>query len=509
LLAKNEQFQAHYVTVRNDAEKILNYQAEWDTITSSLENLDEILVPALQTNKLESPEYQKHILNYDAVLENIAGMFAEIQNNWDGQTESGQLEFMALDYQTSRLSEQSHIEVAAVVSRADLLIKLQEVLLQLWRATNSLLFDKSGFIATQEFRGKPSFVWLDRENFKTAIRAFISFWLAVAIWIQFNPPGGFMFVTLSTALVVLVSYTPIAPNLLYILFTLGFLFAVPAYIFLLPQMTHWIELAAFLFAYAFIGFYVFAGPVSIFFLLGLMTLGIQNTMSYNFDVILILILLFYMVCTSLLVSVYFPFTSKPQKLYLSFRRRFFTTCEKMMAQGSSKSHYGKNRILQVRLGIAAALTAKMRQWGPMIDSVYFPGNTPDKISSFNLACTVLLEQLKILARQDRVFGKNQLVAQARTKANSAMLATLCGSLANPAQQARIASTFDDVIMEVGSTEARLRDFLGEDYLTTYDKKELTEFYLFINLQASILAGIVQCRDAVEALDWKQLQGKKF
>ena len=509
LLTKNEQFQAHFVSVRNDAEQILNYQAEWDAVASSFENLDEILVPALQTNKLESSDYKKHILNYDAVLENIAGMFTGIQNGWDGQAEPGQLEFMALDYQTSRLSEQSHIEVAAVVSHADLLIKLQKVLLQLWRATNSLLFDKGGFIAAEEFRGKPSFVWLDRENFKTAIRVFISFWLAVAIWIQFNPPGGFMFVTLSTALVVLVSYTPVSPKLLYILFTLGFMFAVPAYIFLLPQMTHWIELAAFLFTYAFIGFYVFAGPVSIFFLLGLMTLGIQNTMNYNFNVLLILILLFYMVCTSLLVSVYFPFTSKPQKLYVSFRRRFFTACEKMMAQGSSKGHYGKHKILQIRLSVATALTAKMRQWGPMIDSVYFPANPPEKISSFNLACTVLLEQLKILARQDRVFGKNRLRVLARTKANNKMLARLCSSLANPAHRAHIASTFDEVITEAGSTEARLRDFLGGDYLKIYDRNELTEFYLYINLQASILVGIIQCRDALEALDWEQLQGEKF
>ncbi len=509
LLANNEPFQAHYVTVRNDAEKILNYQAEWDTIASSFENIDEILVPALRISRLENIEYQKHILNYDAVLENITSMFAEIQNNWTTQAEHKQLKFMALEYETSSLSDQSHIEVAAVVSRADLLIKLQEVLLQLWRATNSLLFNKSGFIAAEEFRGKPSFVWLDRENFKTAIRVFISFWIAVAIWTQFNPPGGFMFVTFSTVFVVLVSYTPVSPKLLYILFTLGFLFAVPAYIFLLPQMNHWIELAAFLFTYAFIGFYVFSGPVSIFFLLGLMTLGIQNTMSYNFDIILILILLFYMVCTSLLVSVNFPFTSKPQKLYVSFRRRFFSTCEKMIAQGSSQGHYGKNRILQARLGIATALTAKMRQWGPMIDKLYFPANPPEKISSFNLACTVLLEQLKILARHNRVFDKNRLVALTRTKANNKMLARLCSSLANPAQQARIANTFDEVITEAGSTEARLRGFLGRDYLKIYDRNELTEFYLYINLQASILAGIVQCRNALEALDWEQLQGKKF
>jgi hypothetical protein len=63
--------------------------------------------------------------------------------------------------------------------------------------------------------------------------------------------------------------------------------------------------------------------------------------------------------------------------------------------------------------------------------------------------------------------------------------------------------------KVGNIESRLGEFLGENYLKTYGRKELTEFYLYINLQVSILAGIVQCRESLEALDWDQLQGKKF
>ena len=509
LLSANEAFQSHFVSVRNDAEAISAYRGEWDTIASCFEQLDELLVPALQTQALENSLYARHILNYDAVIENITSMLEDVQAAWSGQAECRPLHLTELNYSTENLYEESHLSVAAVVSRADLLSKLQNVLQRLRGATNSLLFDQGGFTKADEFRGKPSFIWLDRENFKTAIRAFTSFWIATTIWIMFNPPGGFMFVTLSTALVVLVSYTPVTPKLLYILFTLGFLFAVPAYIFLLPQMTHWIELAAFLFTYAFFGFYFFAGPVSIFFLLGLMTLGIQNTMNYNFNVILILILLFYMVCTSLVVSVNFPFTSKPQRLYLSFRRRFFQCCEKMISQGSSGGGIGKKGLMQTRLSIATGLSAKMRQWGAMIDGKYYPANSVENISSFNFACTALLEQLKILARQNSVFSRNQLVTQARAKTNSQALSRLCHALATPAQQEQVASTFNKVNTELGDIESRLSEFLGDSYLNTYSTKELTEFYLYINLQASILAGIVQCRHSMEALDWNQLQGRKF
>ena len=301
-----------------------------------------------------------------------------------------------------------------------------------------------------------------------------------------------MFVTLSTALVVLVSYTPLAPKMLFILFTLGFAFAIPAYIFLLPQMTHWVELAAFLFGYAFIGFYVFAGPISIFFLLGLMTLGIQNTMNYNFAVLLSIILLFYLICTNLIVTEYFPFTSKPQLLYASFRRRFFG-----------------EKVTAVRLGIATSLIAKMRLWVAMIDSHYFPDNPPEKIAALNHACAVLLEQLKILASRDDTSRDNGLIARAREKTDNALLARLCKTLATHPQEAAITATLGAPNGQRDDIETRLGESLGQDYLEIYDINELTEFYLYINLQAFIHAGLVDCRETLAALDWSQLQGKKF
>ena len=509
LLKKNELFQSHFVTVRRDEEQILSYRAEWDTIASSFEQLNELLVPALQTHSLEGSSYQKYIPNYEPVIENIKAMQGAIQGNWRKQWSGAPLETIGLTYNTEALEGETHLTVAAVVARADLLVKLQDVLLNLWRTTNSLLHDQSGFTTVNTFRGKPSFIWLDRENFKTAIRVFVSFWIATAVWIQFNPPGGFTFVTLSTALVVLVSYTPLAPKLLYILFTIGFLFAVPAYIFLLPQITHWMELGAFVFAYAFIGFYFFAGPLSIFFMLGLMTLGIQNTMNYNFNVILNLILLFYLVCTSLVVSVYFPFTSKPQLLYISFRRRFFKACGNIILASTGKAGPVNARLINLQLLNATALSGKMALWGARINPKDYPLNPPEKIAAFNMACAVLLEQLKILASQNTKFSQNALVGRVRTLASGEALASLCGELADLSRQGEIAGSLDSINADFADIQSRLSNFLGENYLQNYSGAELTEFYLYVNLQASILTGIVQCANTLQALDWEQLRGNKF
>ncbi|MGR5470849.1 FUSC family protein, partial [Vibrio astriarenae] len=88
----------------------------------------------------------------------------------------------------------------------------------------------------------------------------------------FNPPGGYSFVTFSTIFMSLLSFVPVHPVVLLILFTFGFLFAVPSYVFILPGLELGAELGVFIFLYTFVGFYLFKGPVTIFYMIGLFVL---------------------------------------------------------------------------------------------------------------------------------------------------------------------------------------------------------------------------------------------
>ncbi len=180
LLTSNEQFQTHLVSIRNEADAIKAYQREWATIANCFEQLEEVLLPALQSVALKDPEYRGHIQNYDTVISRIESMFLAIGDSWQGQ-QPQPLAVIEPHYNAASLRGESHLRVAAVVSRVDVLLKVQTVMLRLQRALNSLLFDSDRLTDDVEFRGQPSFIWLDRENFKTAIKVFISFWIAVTI----------------------------------------------------------------------------------------------------------------------------------------------------------------------------------------------------------------------------------------------------------------------------------------------------------------------------------------
>ncbi len=175
---------------------------------------------------------------------------------------------------------------------------------------------------TKDAAAVPSFIWLDVEHIKGAIQAFIVFWCAAAIWYFLNPPGGFMLVMLATGFSALTSFSPVKPSVMAILINISLFIAITLYIFVLPNLSHWIELSILLFLYTFFAFYFFPPKLSIFILIGLNTLMITNTMSYHVDLFLGIVLLMDMVFALLIFLYYFPFSSKPEHLYPLMVKRF-------------------------------------------------------------------------------------------------------------------------------------------------------------------------------------------
>ena len=504
LLTDGTSFETQFASIKNHADGVTDYLLEWNSLARGYEDLETILLPELKQGSGRPVDYKLYIDNYDPILDRVGSLFRAVDAAWQGQRSDTERQELAITFNPEKLRQGTHMEAAAVATRVELLQETQRVLLSMLVALDSLLFDTDPFVAKRQPRGKPAFVWLDIENLKTAGRAFVTFWIATGIWINFNPPGGFMFVTLCTVLIPLVSYTPVTPKLLFILFTLGFLFALPAYIFLLPQMTHWLELAIFLFSYAFIGFYVFQGPVSIFFLLGLFTLGIQNDMNYNVDAIMLTIVMFYMVCTTLIISVHFPFSSKPERIYASLRRRFFRHCARIMRVNARPATF-TNNVSLLFLGSGAPLLTKMATWGPQIDDSFFADDGARHIAALNRACELLHGQLQVLATRRHDFQANPLIAAVRHKTSGNAIATLCDSLADHA----LPVAFEQLQSSLTGIEAQLDELLGDDYLDRYDSHELAQFYVYLHLHASIFESMQACREAQQALDWQRLGETRF
>jgi hypothetical protein len=502
LLASEEAFQAHYNAVKGSADRVAAYRGEWDAVVCCYEQLQATLLPALHQETARGVDFTRYIDNYPVLIEHLQAMFGQLQQQWDGRDTGRRHEPLAVDYRPGSLRDAPHLTVAAVAARADLLARLQSILEKLGGALDSMLLDRGDFVPELKPRGKPAFIWLDLENARTTVRMFLTFWLATSLWITLNVPAGFTFVALSCVLVLLVSYTPVTPKLLYILFSLGFLCALPAYIFLLPQLHHWLQLATFMFGYAFVGFYVFQGPVSLFFLLGLLTMGIRNTMSYNVDAILLLMVTFYLMCTLLVATTHFPFSSKPERLYRSLCRRFFSRSARQLEVASDF----RRRPAPIPADDGSYLLSKLKAWGGRVDDRYFPDAAGDRIVRLNRCCELLHGQLQVLLMRRDEFAANRLIRQGRNPGDRPLLAELCRNLAQGKLDPGSMATIEQRLQ---STRERLDALRDPQQLAQHDRAELAQFFVYINLQASLLNSLHQCREAMQAIDWQQFAQARF
>jgi len=238
------------------------------------------------------------------------------------------------------------------------------------------------------------FIWLDPEYFKATLQLFFVFWFSVGFWIYFNPPTGFLVVMLATLLGLITTFSPIKPSLLIVLFSFGFIFATLMYIFVLPNLVYAWQLALFIFTYTFIAFYVINQKLTIFFLLGMFTLGISNEMNYNFNIFLITLLAFYMFLVILMFFYNFPFSSRPEHLFGLMKDRFVKHSSALIKLQKSSEKIGYlNKLKEIYHSEHLKISInKMKLWGSKIDTKYFSKNSPETIMAFSNECEKYLNR---------------------------------------------------------------------------------------------------------------------
>ncbi|CAH0992617.1 hypothetical protein SIN8267_02750 [Sinobacterium norvegicum] len=503
VVIKTESLQQQYIVMQSDAGESGAYRKHWQMIVQHYHDLSARLTNAMQLSHQQQTNIDEYVGGYQGLLDMMASQLSAINASWQGG-EQHITAAITLQGDEQRLQSLGHLDAAQLIGRGDWMQSFSQLLLSLNQVVVALNTDSDDF----EYRpnSKPaSFIWLDRESFKLGAMAFITFWFAHALWFFYNPPGGYSFVTFATMFVPLVGFTPVKPKLLYILFTFAFLFAGFAYVFILPNLSHWIELFIFIFIYAFAGFYLLQGPVAIFFLLGLFVLGIDNQMQYNFAVILTVMLMFYLAITVLLITVYFPFNSKPEYLYRNMRRRFFSAVTTVLAyQGQSLSF-----VQRQHLGYAAfacvRLCGQMKSWGGLIDYGYFSGIDKAGIDQLNESVSVLSGRIQLLMERRQSFNKNPLIELVRQAQKEGFLVDFSTQLMTSEGSAIVADS--NQIWQ--NYEQKITLLLASIDMSQYSKQQIAEFYLGINLYKNIMGSLIQCDQRMADIDWSALKQSRF
>ncbi|MEA1982362.1 MAG: FUSC family protein [Campylobacterota bacterium] len=237
---------------------------------------------------------------------------------------------------------------------------------------------------------KKGFVWGDIEDIKGSFITFIVFWVATYFWINFNPPGGFMFVYFTTVFSATTVFSPIKPLTLITFLSGTFIFALIMYIFILPNLHYAWQLGVFIFLYSFVSFYFFPPKLSPIFLLGLLFMGISNQMHYNFEAFMLTLTMFYLFFSLLQLFYYIPFSTKPEYLFLKMKKRFFLLNSFLDKEGLFRKITQKYAYIHLPITVE-----KMQLWASKIDYNYFKKVDKETVMAFIEECELFVSSLRL------------------------------------------------------------------------------------------------------------------
>lgn len=497
-----------------------------DELSLNIEQRNSILQNAKHINELLmllsyhdeahfADKYTQYIKNFDIANKEISSLFDALQLSIKDK-ESKEIDIPSVwkvNYNIETIKELSHIDRASLTATMLDIEKLHTALRDFAEKFNAIISPYPTHFKLTNIDTPSLFNWFDIEDMKGALISFMIFWVTTIFWITVNPPAGFLIVTLATALSVLTTFSPVKPSLLIIVFTFSFIVATAMYILVLPNIHYGWELGIFIFIYSFIGFYFINPKISIFFLLGMAVLGLNNPMYYDFNLFLLILFVFYLFLFVLLLFYYIPFSTKPEHLFLTMKKRFFTLSSKLLQRGYNLNCHNGTFIgaVNARYSYTHLMNSvkKMQLWASKIDTKYFETMDQKQLLTFTKECETLAYLLKIIYRRDIQIIDNPLIKAFVSKNNGASLANLLSQYASGKEVKDIDPVWRDEKQVVGTIERKLKNFFSNMESGQYSEKEVIEFYENISLRRHVWISFFSCQKMMEELDFKVLERSRF
>lgn len=487
---------------------------QWNNLIQNSKSINEILTLLFLHDKEHfSDKYTMYVENYHKADEEILELFKALSLAWSENKEISVPKAWEPKYKFEKIEELNHIDRAVLSSTIIDIKKLHKKLRKLAEKLNAMINPLPTKFTLEDIPKPSNFLWFDIEDIKGTLISFLIFWFATFVWIFVNPPAGFMIVTLATALSVLTTFSPLKPSILIFVFSIAFAFATLMYVLVLPNLHYGWELGLFIFFYAFIGFHLINPKISLFFLIGMATLMIDNTMYYNFNLFLMILFIFYFFLFILLLFYYVPFSTKPEHLFLTMKKRFFKLSQKLLQRSNNLTdHRGT-----FSGGLAAkysemhlmSTVKKMQLWASQIDTKYFDTVDQKVLLGFSKECETFAYLLQMMYRRDIQMKDNTLIKAFRKKYKGMNLTDLLGEYASGKDVKDIAEILRDEKQLVLLIEERMKDFLNTVKFSNHNENEIFEFYENISLRRNVWLTLFNCQKMMEEIDFKALEMNRF
>jgi hypothetical protein len=465
-------------------------------ITEILNNLSELIKENKNINYLE-------FINNKDFLDQINSIMNKCQNSL---TEKNNIEFnqdLKITRDDLTYKNLKYIEVAKLVAFTNELNNLYQNLIKLADLLNYLNGYESIYTHNIKKPKKPKFIWLDPDNFIAATQYFLVYSVGMLFWIYFNNPLGYTSAALAAILGIIPIRTPIKPISMLIIFSLGFIMAALSYIFILPNLHYSWQLAIFIFAYSFIGFYIFKSKLRILYILSIFDLMISNHMNYNFATFLTILLMYYVFIALLMMFYNFPFSAKPEFQFKTKTKRIYSHIDALLNLLSKpKLTNSENKLLDYHFTHIQVLLMKIKVWSSKIDFKYFDKNSKESVVLFVKSTENLINKLNTLYKHEKLNKNNELTTKIKKhflSNNLAYISKLCLNDATaPRNIEKETYEYDNFIKSIEDNLNKLADNIKKEVLSD---TTLANAFLNLSLRHSVWNAMNACINTMNKINF--------
>lgn len=368
-----------------------------------------------------------------------------------------------------------------------------------------------------------TFIFLpDLDRLLAVVRVMAAMWLSYLVLIYINDiPGGAGVVSFVVPLCMALALSPQLPLLkVFKPAMFSVLFVSPLYIFIMPQLSTYLELGLLIFIVTYLICYLFAAPqqmlgklfgLAIF----LAIASISNVQSYSFLVIADTALMFVVVFTILAISAYIPFSPQPERAFLRLLSRFFRCSEYLLSTMNSDP---KRRLTGLGAWKKAfycrelnMLPGKLATWGRFIDSKTLSGTTPEQIQALTTNLQALaysLQELSEARGSDQAkFLVQELLVDIKSWRSRMQQAFLSLSEDPTAGNSNVFRTKLHEIME--HMETRITETLTDTTENQLSAQEAENFYHLLGALRGLSVALVDFAESADAINWSHWKEEKF
>jgi uncharacterized membrane protein YccC len=494
----------------------------WRRCRSQIADLRDTLERLQQDfNELQDLDLVNLVPNLPAFGAEIETRLTEIERMFAGDPPTRPPSPMKLESDEQMRKTLTHFDRAALSVSLHRLTHVEAVTRDLFATVNAIR-GLEHHEAAAGFRRSATRFTLDRDRLDQALRVAASAWLAFLV-IIFVPDVPGELATLGIITRIVVADTKFAWIPVHALIRPTFaaiLVAFPIYVFLMPTLSSYAQLAVLLFAFVFVVDYAFHNPKQalwriLFLFLFMLLVNLTNVQAYSFLHFANTALQWTLLFVLLSLTEYLPVSQQPDQVYLRMLGRFFRSCEFLMATMGWGTQRGPSLLERWRKKFhthkVATLPDKLAVWGRFIPPAALGRTIPAQVQALAMSLQALSFRMQELVeaavfRQSDVLVRELLADVRRWRVS---VQEIFGQLADKPETAEIAalqSRLDAVLVRL---EARIREALDRIDAARVSAKESGNMYRLLGAHRGVSEALVNFAGKTVGIDWARLREERF